>query len=132
MNFFRLLMKYFSCLFHFVLGLFVAGLAAFFLITGANNVKMQMVPFWTGDALKYWLLGLGLLAVFSAVLAVMNKVRVLLVLWSLAALCIIVYGYFLSSYRFSGSAEAKSAGCLALGALAAFIGSLMQYPVRRA
>ena len=132
MNFVRALLKYYSCLFHFVLGLFVAGMSLFFLITGANNVKMGMLPFWTGDALKYWMLGLGLVGIFSAAMAALNKIRILLVLFSFLALCLIVYGYFLGPYRFSNPAEAKSAGWFALGALGAFIGSLMQFPARRA
>lgn len=126
------MLKYFSCLFHFVLGLFIAGLALFFLLTGAHNVRMAMVPFWSGDALKYWLLGLGLIGIFAAVLAALDKVRVLLVIFSLVALCMIVYGYFLSPYRFVGPSEAKTAGWLSLGAFVAFIGSLLQFPVRRA
>lgn len=132
MNFVRVLLKFFSCLFTFVLGLVLSGLSLFFLFTRADNVKMGMLPLWTGEPLKYWMLGLGLLGIFSAVLAARNKVRILLVLFSLLALCLIVYGYFLGPYRFSNAAEARNAGWFAFAALVAFLGSLMQFPVRRA
>jgi hypothetical protein len=120
------LLKYFSCLYHLVLGIFLTGLALIFLITKADNIKLGMLP-WKGESLKLWLLGLGALGVFSALMALLGRIRILLVLVSLLVLILVVRGYFAGPYTFSGAAEAKAAAWLCVGALLAFFGSLMQY-----
>jgi hypothetical protein len=123
-----MLMRIYSLLFTTLLSLFVAALGIFSLATGTKNIKMGMLPFWKGDALLYWLAVLGLLGLISVFLAVMKKTKALLVLYTFAAFCLIVYGYFISPvYSFSGAAEARGAAWFAFGALGAFIGALLHY-----
>ena len=127
MQIFATMLKYFSVLFHCLLGLFLTGMALVFLISGSQNISLKMLPMWKGPSLPYWVLGLGLLGLISALLALIGKARALLVLWSLIALGLFVYGFFIGPYIFSGAAEAKGIAWLTFGALGAFFGSLMQY-----
>jgi hypothetical protein len=123
-----LILKFWSYLFALILGIFLTGMALVFMITDATNVKFDALPFWKGDTLIYWLLGLGLTGILAVVLAVLKKFKALLVLFTLAAFCLMVYGFFISPvYRFYGADPAKGAAWLAFGALGAFFGSLFQF-----
>ncbi len=120
------ILRVYSYLFHLILGLFFLAISVVTIISGQHNLKLGMLP-WSGEELTYWLLGLSLLAIISVVLAVTHKVKVLLVLWSAAAVVLMVRGFFLSNFTFAGPGQAKSAAWLTLGAIGAFFGSLMQY-----
>jgi hypothetical protein len=126
-------LKFYSILFSLIVGLFLTGLGILSLITNAQNMKMEMLPFWKGETLWYGLLGLGLIGVLSALLAALKKAKMLLVLFTLAGFGLVMYGYFLSPvYRFSGAEEAKGALYFAFGMLGAFFGSLYQFEKSRA
>lgn len=126
-------LKFYSILFSLVVGVFLAGLGLLSILTNAQNMKMDMLPFWKGETLWYGLLSLGLVGVLAAVLAVLKKAKILLVLFTLAGFGLVVYGYFLSpAYRFGGAAEAKGVLWFAFGMLGAFFGSLYQFEKRRA
>jgi hypothetical protein len=119
-------MRIYSLLFTTLLGMFLAGVGLLSLATGSENVKLDVLPYWKGNALLYWLSGLGLAGLAAVSLAVLDKTKVLLALYSFAALCLIVYGYFISPvHSFAGPAEAKWAAWITLGALAAFIGAVL-------
>lgn len=135
MSVFGTALKWFAILFSFIVGLFLLGLGLLSIVTNATNMKMEMFPFWKGDTLWYGLVSLGLLGVLSAVLAVLKKGPALLVLFTLLAFALTVYGYFISpAYRFTGGPdEAKGVLWFAFGLLGAFFGSLYQFaPKRRA
>ena len=126
-------LKYYSIVFSLVVGLFLTGLGCLSVLTGAQNMRMDMLPFWKGETLWYGLLALGVLGILAAVLAAMKKAPVLLVLFTLVGFGLVMYGYFLSPvYRFTGAAEAKGVLCFAVGMLGAFFGSLYQFEKRRA
>lgn len=126
-------LKFYSILFSFVVGVFLTGLGLLSILTSAQNMKMDMLPFWKGSSLWYGLLCLGLLGVIAALAAALKKAKVLLVVFTLAGFALVVYGYFLSAgYRFSGAAEAKGVLAFAFGMLGAFFGSLYQYEKSRA
>lgn len=118
------LLRAFGYLFHAVLALFLLGLAVVTLATGFPILTLGMLP-WGGNALVYWLLGLSLFALLSIALAVLGKTRWLFVLWSFAALLLMVRGFFLTNYHFSGPAAARTGVWLTFGALLAFLGGLM-------
>lgn len=125
---FSMLLRFWSYLFAMLVGLFAAGVSFVILISGADNYRLDMIPFAKGNAALMALLGLGLLGVLSGLLAVFGKARALLVIFAALAFFVLVYGYFVSPvYRFTGAAEAKGALWLAFGALGAFFGSLMQF-----
>jgi hypothetical protein len=129
---FGTMLKNYSMLFSLIVGLFLLGLGGLSTLTGATNMKMDMLPFWKGETLWYGLLFLGLFGVLAAVLAALKKAKILLVLFTLCGFGLVVYGYFFSPvYRFSGASEAKGVAYFALGMLGAFFGSLYQYEKRR-
>lgn len=128
-----MLLRFFSYLFSLLFGGFIAGIALVLLISGAKNYKFDMVPWVKGENVLQVLLGLGLMGVIAALLAIAGKWRPLLVVFTLAAFVLLVYGFFVSPvYRFYGAEQAKSVAWLSLAALGAVVGSLMQYyPGRR-
>jgi hypothetical protein len=127
-----MVLRFYSCLFALILGFFMTGVSLILLISGSTNFKFDMLPFWKGSNALYGLLALGLLGIVAALLGFVRKVKPLLVIYTLALLALLLYGFFLSPvYRFTGDAEAKSVLWLALAALCAFLGSLMQFKEAR-
>ncbi|MBI4892073.1 MAG: hypothetical protein HY821_15715 [Acidobacteria bacterium] len=123
-----MLLRFFSYLFSLLLGLFLAGVSFVLLIGGTSNYKFDMVPWIKGENALYFLLVFGLLGVISALLAVLGKVKPLLVVFTLVTVCLFIYGFFISPvFRFDGEAQAKNVAWLAFAAVGAFLGSLMQY-----
>lgn len=111
----------------------MTGVSVVLLLSGAQNYKFDMLPFWKGESALYWLLALGLVGIAAATLAFLGKLKPLIVLFTLTAFALLLYGYFLSPvYRFGGAAEAKSTLWIVLAALGAFLASLMhlKYPKR--
>lgn len=123
-----MLLRFFSYLFSLLLGLFLSGVSLVLMIGGTANYKFDMLPWFKGSAALYALLALGIVGVASAVLAVLGKVKPLLVVFTLVSLVLFVYGFFISPiYRFYGAAQAKSVAWISFAALGAFVGALMQY-----
>lgn len=121
-----MVLRFYSCLFALVLGLFMTGVSLVLLLSGAQNYKFDMLPFWKGESALYWLLALGLVGIAAAAFAFLGKLKPLIVLFTLAAFALLLYGYFISPvYRFGGEAEAKSTLWIVLAALGAFLASLM-------
>ncbi|GIU80112.1 MAG: hypothetical protein KatS3mg005_3350 [Bryobacteraceae bacterium] len=128
MKLFAMVLRFYSYLFSLVFGLFVAGIAAVLLLSGATNYRFDMVPWVKGDAVLYVLLCAGLIGVLAAVLAFAGKLKPLLVAFTFVCFALLVYGFFVSPvYRFYSADQAKSVAWLAFAALGAFAGSLMQY-----
>jgi len=119
--FFWLLRVYAYC-FHLVLGLLLAGMAVV-AMTSSTSLTLGMLP-WQGATLTRATLLLGLGAMVSVALAVTGFARWLFPLWALAAAILMLRGFFLSSYTFSGAGDFRAAVGLTIGALVAFVGSL--------
>jgi hypothetical protein len=102
------------------------GSAAVAFLNGMHNMRLDMLP-WTGMALSWWVLGLGLAGVIVTALAVTGVLRVLFLVWTVAVLGLMVRGYFFSPYRFDG----WDGFCLILlfvfGALLAVAGGWIQF-----
>lgn len=121
-----MVLRFYSCLFALVLGLFMTGVSLVLLFSGSQNYKFDMLPFWKGESALYGLLSLGVLGVAVAALALLGRLKPFIVLYTLGAFALLVYGYFISPvYRFGGEAEAKNMLWLVLAAFAAFLASLM-------
>jgi hypothetical protein len=124
------LLLIYSFLFHFVLALFLLGLAYVPLSAGAHNLKLGMLP-WEGRRLTYWVLTLGVAGLLCVFLAVTRIFRFVFPFWTLLILILMFRGFFLSSYTFSGAAGFRVAAWLVFGAFVAFIGSLSLFRRRR-
>ncbi len=128
MKLFAMVLRFYSYLFSLVFGLFVAGIAAVLLLSGATNYRFDMVPWVKGDAVLYVLLCAGLIGVVAAVLALTGKWKPLLVAFTFVCFALLVYGFFVSPvYRFYSADQAEAVAWLSFAALGAFAGSLMQY-----
>jgi LPXTG-motif cell wall-anchored protein len=123
------LLRVYAYLFHLVLGLLLAGMAIVALTSG-TDLTLGMLP-WQGAQLTRAVLLLGLLGIICLALAVTGFARWLFPLWALFALIMMLRGFFLSSYTFSGAGEFKSAVWLTVGAFVAFLGSLSLFGRRR-
>jgi hypothetical protein len=124
-KFFGLLLRFWSCAFSILIGLFLTALALLIVVTNIQNLDMSMLPWWKGGILTAGLAILGLTGILAGGLALLNRLKPLQVIYTLAAFVLIVYGFFINmAFRFSGRPGAISAAWLALGALLAFLGSL--------
>jgi hypothetical protein len=124
------LSRIFSYLFHLMLSGFLLGIASLAALGGQHNLRLDMLP-WTGADLTWWLMASSLFGLLSVILAIFGKFRLLFTVWSAVALFLMARGYFFSPYTFSGPEEFQFAGLLTLGALLAFLGSLMQFRRRK-
>jgi hypothetical protein len=96
----KALLRLFSYLFHFVLGLFLLGVAGLAIASEPRALQLGMLP-WTGAALAYVLLFGALLGLISVVLAITGRARLLFFLWSLVVAVMLLRGYFFTGYRFA-------------------------------
>jgi len=116
------LLRVYAYCFHLILGLLLAGVGTMALTSG-HSLTLGMLP-WQGATLTRAALLLGLLGMLCVALAVTGFARWLFPLWALAAVILMLRGFFLSSYTFSGAGDFRSAVWLTMGALLAFVGSL--------
>jgi hypothetical protein len=96
----KALLRFFSYLFHFVLGAFLLGIAVLALASGPRALHLEMLP-WTGVALAFILLCGSLLGLLSLALAASGKMKLPFFLWSLLVAVMLLRGDFFSGFRFS-------------------------------
>jgi hypothetical protein len=125
------LVRIYSLLYHLLLSLLMIGLSVVGYSSSGAELSLGMLP-WTGNELVGSLLALGLGGLLFVVLAFNGAQRFLYMVWTLVMAYLIVNGYFLTNYRFSGEGEFRFAIYLALGALLAFLGGLwlLKTPLR--
>ena len=124
------LLRIYSYLYHFVLALFLLGLSLVAILSHSHTLNLGMLP-WKGSALTCWLFGAGLLGLLSVLLALAGKLRFLFLLYALAVFGMILRGYFISGYSFSGKDEFRMAIWLTAGALVAIFGAWSQFRKKR-
>ncbi len=121
---FGALFRVYSYLYHLLLALFLLGIAV--VAIESHTLHLNMLP-WKGRTLICWLLGVSLFGLLSIVLAWLNKLRFLFLLYSLGVFGMMLRGYFLGGYAFSGKDEFRFAICLTVGALFAIAGAWSQF-----
>jgi hypothetical protein len=119
----------FSYLYHFVLSLFLMGVAIV-AMSSSNTLRLDMLP-WTGSELTSWLFWGGLAGLIVVTLAVTGIFRYLFPLWALVVLVMMVRGYLLRPYKFSGEGDFYRVLLLIFGALLAFLASLTLFRVKK-
>src|SRR5208282_6311061 len=96
------LLRVFCYLFHTILSLALLALGVVAVHSNVKDMKLETFP-WQGTQLNHWLIGLGILGLASVILAVTDRFRFLLALWSIYVLGILLKGVFFSStVTFSG------------------------------
>lgn len=121
-----MIVKIYSYLYHLVLALLLAALATVAFATGLHNLRLEMLP-WTGTALSWWLLSLGLAGVLCTALAVKGVLRAAFLVWTVAVLALMIRGFFFSPYRFAGWQGFWMILLLVFGALVAVLGGWLQF-----
>jgi hypothetical protein len=116
------LLRIYSYCYELILALFLLALSAVAILSQSHSWNLGMLP-WKGQALTYSLLGAALIGLLSTLLALMGKMRFLFPLYSVAVFGLMLRGYFLSGYSFSGKDEFHIAALLTLGAMLAILGA---------
>jgi hypothetical protein len=99
-------------------------------LTSGKSLTLGMLP-WQDASLTRATLLLGVAGIICVALAVTGLARWLFPLWALFALYMMLRGFFLSTYAFSGAGEFRFAVWLTIGAFVAFVGSLSLLGRRR-
>jgi hypothetical protein len=118
-----LVLRIYSYILQFILCLFLLGLAILTLSSGRHNLSLDMLP-WTDAELTYWILVLSLTGLVVTLLAVTGLFRYLFPLWCLFVVVMMIRGYFLSGYTYSGPDQFRSVTWLITGAIVAFLAAL--------
>ena len=117
-----MLLRLYAYLYHLALSLFLIGIGIVAVWNG-KDLTLGMLP-WQGSTLTQAVLVLGVVGLVCALLAATGALRWLFPLWALVVLVLMVRGFFLAPYTFSGPDQFWGAVLLTLGALGAFLGSL--------
>ena len=117
-----LLLRLYAYLYHLALALFLTGIGIVAVWNG-KDLTLGMLP-WQGSTLTQAVLVLGVVGLVCVLLAMTGVLRWLFPLWALVVLVLMVRGFFLTGYTFSGPDQFRGALLLTAGALGAFLGSL--------
>jgi len=120
------LVRIYSYLYYLALALLLLGISLVALLSHSHTLNLGMLP-WKGTALTYWLLGLGVAGLLAIVLSWIGRLRFMLLLYALAVFVMMLRGYFLSGYSFSGKDEFRMALWMTAGAMLAICGAWSQF-----
>jgi hypothetical protein len=127
-----LVLRLYSYVYEFFLSLFLFLVSVVVLVGGTHNLHLPMLP-WEGAALTYWVLGLSVLGLLTTILAVTGVFRLAFPFWCLFVLIMMVRGFFLSPFYYTGGSDQfRGAVWLTIGAAGAFLSSLMLFKSRDA
>jgi hypothetical protein len=121
-----LVLRLYSYLYHSILCLFLLGLGIIATIGGAHNLSLGMLP-WKGAELTHWVLILAISGLVSVLLAVTGVFRYLFPLWCLIVVIMMIRGFFLSPFAYSGPDQFRAVVWLVVGAIGAFLSSLQLF-----
>jgi len=124
------LMRLFSYLYHLFFSLFIFGLGAIGWFSPNTRLELPMLPWWEGPALSRWLFFGGLFGMLSLALAYSGRIQILFRIWTITAVAVFIYGFFLTPYGFRSSEEFFNTLLAALGGLVAAAGSWLRAPRR--
>ena len=125
------LLRAFGYLFSGALCLGMAALSLVVLLSGSNNFTLDMIPWWTGRELAKWMLCAGLVGLLIIALSLRGRMSALMVPWTLAVFGTLVYGFYLSSYKYDDWDHFRTSLNITAGALVALVASLTGLFARR-
>jgi hypothetical protein len=120
------IIRIYSYIFHLLLALFLSALAIVAFSSGTHNLTLGILP-WTGVALTWWLLALGVAGVAAVLLAVKGILRIVFFLWALAVVVMLGRGFFFSNFYFSSASAFANAICFMLAAILAAVGAWRRF-----
>ena len=124
------LLRLYSYLYHFVLALILFAISGVAIASDVHTLNLAMFP-WKGDELIRWLFYGSLAGLVIVVLAVTGIFRYLFPLWTLIVLIVMVRGFLILPYTFSGKDEFYTVLALIAAAFVAFLGSLTVFKAKR-
>ncbi len=124
-----LLLRLYSYVYHLVLSLFLLGLGIVAYSSG-TTLSLGMFP-WEGEKLTQALLALGVIGLICLFGAVTGLFRWLFPIWALVILILMIRGFFLGAFNYSGADQFKGVVALTIGAFGAFLSSLSLLTKRR-
>jgi hypothetical protein len=121
----KLVMRYFSYLFHLLLIAFLIAISGLAMSSGTPSLRLGMLP-WTGSTLIYVVFFGALAGLVTVLLALRGSLRVLFLIWSLLVAILLLKGYIFSGYQFH-TGEFKTAIYLIVASLIALAGAWFQF-----
>jgi hypothetical protein len=118
------LLRAFGYLFSLALCLGLIGVSVVVLLSGSNNFTLDMIPWWTGRELANWLLGAGLVGLAITAAVVTGRMPILMVLWTLAVFGTLVYGFYVTGYKYDDWDHFRTSLNITGAALVAFAGAV--------
>lgn len=122
----RFLLHAFSYLFHFVLAVFLLGIAVVARGSHSASFDLPMIPWVSGAGQVPFLLIAAPIGIAVVLLAVRGRARALFTIYALFVWITALWGFFLGPYNFGGWDGFHTAVCFTLGATVAAIGAISQ------
>lgn len=126
MRFVHVLLRTYAYLYHFLLAGFLLGLSVVAYLSGTHSLDAGGMMSLTGQDLTNCLLGIGLLGVTIVLLVIFNKLRWLFPIYALGAVFTLFRWFFSSSFVFEDQKAFEGAAWLFMGAIGAFLCSLLE------
>ncbi len=123
MSFVNGFLKFYAYLFHLALSTFLIGIAIL-ATTSHQALHLDMLPF-TQERLISRVSIISLAGFICIFLALVRIFEIVFPVWSLGLVVLLVWGFFLTPYSFSGPISFGGALLLIAGAVLAFYGSLI-------
>jgi hypothetical protein len=124
------LLRLYSYLYHLVLSLLLLGISGIAIASDVHTLNLTMLP-WTGDELIHYVFYGSIVGLLSVVLAATGIFRYLFPIWALIIFVLMVRGFLISPYMFTGKDQFYSVLALIAGAFLAFLGSLTVFRKKR-
>lgn len=124
---FKTIMRIFSYLYHLILGLFLLAVGAIAMFSSNLTLKLDMLP-WEDPGLTYLIFFGSLAGLLSLALALRGALRLPFRIWTVVVFALMIYGFFMTQYGFTGNDHFRNILLLTLGALIAVIGSWTAAP----
>lgn len=117
------ILRLYSYVYHFVLALVLLGISGVAIASDVHTLNLPMFP-WKGDELIHWVFYGSIAGLITIVLAVTGIFRYLFPIWTLIVFVMMVRGFLISPYTFTGVDQFYEVLALIAGAFVAFLSSL--------
>jgi hypothetical protein len=124
------ILRLYSYVYHFVLSLLLLGISGIAIASNVHTLNLAMLP-WKGDELIHYVFYGSIAGLISIILAVTGIFRYLFPIWTLIIFVLMVRGFLISPYTFTGKDQFYSILALIAGAFLAFLGSLTVFKKKR-
>ena len=131
MRFLVLILRVFSYGYHTLLGLFLLGIGLVGKFSASHTTFSTPALPGEGDEQITYAIGLGVVALVTVALAIFAKFRPAFILWTLAAVVLLIRGFFWEPYYYSDVEEFKTTLWVLCGGVLAFLGSLPSLDKKR-